>query len=85
MSKEKIPTLDDWKKYIYDHFIKSRGACIKTNGVTDEEVQKYLFEDGYVERIYERAKAKYEAGEIPIGVFRVGEPSAIAYDLEMSF
>ena len=85
MSKEKIPTLEDWKKYIYEDFIKDRGACIKANGVTDEEVRKYLFEDGYIESMYEEAKAKYEAGKIPIGVFRIGEPSAIAYDLEMSF
>ncbi len=85
MSKEKIPTLEDWKKYIYDDFIKDRGACIKANGVSDEEVQRYLFEDGYVERMYERAKKDYEAEKIPIGVFKIGRPSAIAYDLEMSF
>ena len=82
MSKEKIPTLEDWKKDIYDDFMKN--AYVRTR-LTEEEAKKYLFDDGYVERMYERAKAKYEAGEIPIGVFRVGEPSAIAYDLGMSF
>ena len=85
MNDEKIPTLEDWKKYIYEDFIKYRGACIKANGVTDEEVQKYLFEDGYIENMYEEAKKDYEAGKIPIDVFRIGRPSAIAYDLEMSF
>ena len=85
MNDEKIPTLEDWKKYIYEDFIKYRGACIKANGVTDEEVRKYLFEDGYIEHMYEEAKKDYEDGKIPIGVFRIGRPSAIAYDLEMSF
>ena len=82
MNDEKIPTLEDCKKYIYDDFMSV--AYIR-NRLTEEEAKKYLFEDGYIECMYEEAKKDYETGKIPIGVFRIGRPSAIAYDLEMSF
>ena len=66
MSKEKIPTLEDWKKHIYDDFMS---VAYVRNRLTEEEAKKYLFEDGYF-----RFRINYKRQGLPDhlhGIFRI--------------
>ena len=74
-----MPTVDEFKNAVEKSFRQGKPF------LNDEEVKEYLFSDQYIEHMYDKAKTKYENGEITLDEFMVGEASAIAYDLEMSY
>lgn len=79
MKKQTPPTYEDFYLAVKKHFKHMWPQ------LPDEEVERYLNEDRYIEVEYRDYKEKYEAGEVTYRQFMEGHVAAVAYELEMSY
>lgn len=74
-----IPSLEEFRTSIENQFMNLRPNLSK------EEAMKYLYEEDYIDKCYERERAKYVTGEITLKQFMEGATATIAYQFFMEY